>query len=159
MATKHFVIGILLCSSFEPLVQADDRIDNPRKFETLSSLKSELLAVNDELQQIQDMTRNNKKDIHSKEGVKLSSFTTRSLRLNLQRVDGAVFNVSKKSLIKSGNKQGIYRVRDGYYKFLPAYILVNDKNRLKILVNGVHHGDQVVLNSAKLQVKKTKNKK
>ncbi|MBT7611316.1 MAG: hypothetical protein HN576_16265 [Bacteriovoracaceae bacterium] len=151
MATKQLVMGMILSLSFVSIALANDK-------DTMKSINKELSVVNKELQLIQEMTSNRTRDIHSKEGVKLSSSTKRKLRLNLRKVDGAVFNVSKQSLVKSGNKQGIYRVRDGYFKFLPVYILLDDKESLKILVNGVHHGDQVVLNSEKLQLKKTTTK-
>ena len=152
MTIKTLVMGIILCLSFGTIVQAKNT--NPLKKSTIKGISKEISAVNKELLQIQSMTKNLKKDIHEKDGVKISRSTARTLRLNLKKVDGAVFNVSKDTLVKSGSKQGVYRVRDGYYKFLPAYVLVNEKNSIKILVNGVHHGDQIVLNGNKLLVNK-----
>jgi hypothetical protein len=146
MTIKALAMSTVLCLSFGTIAQAKDNLQTS----SINVFNKELSAVNKELLQIQSMTRDFTKDIHEKGGVQISRATARTLRLNLKKVDGAVFNVRLNTLVKLGNKQGVYRVRDGYYKFLPAYVLVNEKDSIKILVNGVHQGDQIVLNGNKL---------
>lgn len=152
MTIKTLVMGMVVCLTVGTVVQAKN--NNSLKPKPVNNISKKLSAMNIELLKIQSMTKNMKNNIHEKDGIKISRSTERTLRLNLKEVEGAVFNVSKTTLVKSGNKQGVYRVRDGFYKFLPAYILVNEKNSIKVLVNGVHHGDKIVLNGNKLVIKK-----
>ena len=83
-------------------------------------------------------------------GFKLSKEAIKTLGLKLQTVDGATFSISKKTLVTSKNKKGVYRFRGGFFKLLEAKILREEKSGYKVEVSGVDFGDQIVVNGTGL---------
>jgi hypothetical protein len=83
-------------------------------------------------------------------GFKLSKEAIKTLGLKLQTVDGSTFSVSKKTLVTSKNKKGVYRFRGGFFKLLEAKILREEKSGYKVEVSGVDFGDQIVVNGTGL---------
>lgn len=89
-------------------------------------------------------------DVDEKKGFKLSKEAIKTLKLKLSTVDGSTFKIGKNTLVASKNKKGVYRFRAGYFKFLPAKILKEEKNGYKVEVKGVDFGDQIVVDGVGL---------
>lgn len=85
-------------------------------------------------------------EIDEKKGFRLSKEAIRTIGLKLKTVDSSSFNISKKALVTSKNKKGVYRFRAGFFKFLPAKIIKKLANGYTVKVNGVDFGDQIVIN-------------
>lgn len=83
-------------------------------------------------------------------GLKLSKETIRTLKIKLKTVEGATFKITKETLVTSKSKKGVYRFRGGYFKFLEAVILKEEKSGYKVKVKGVEFGDQIVINGVGL---------
>jgi hypothetical protein len=78
-------------------------------------------------------------------GFKLSKEAIKTLSIKLTTVNESIFNISKKTLVASKNKKGVYRFRAGFFKFLPAKILKEEKEGYRIEVKGIAFGDQIVV--------------
>ncbi|WP_127717045.1 hypothetical protein [Halobacteriovorax sp. HLS] len=83
-------------------------------------------------------------------GFKLSREAIKTLELKLNTVDGSTFKISKKTLVASKNKKGVYRFRAGFFKFMPAEITKELSDGYLVEVKGVDFGDQIVVNGVGL---------
>jgi len=83
-------------------------------------------------------------------GFKLSKEAIKSLEIKLKTVEGSIFKITKKMLVSSKNKIGVYRFRGGFFKLLDAKILKEIKGGYKVEVKGVDFGDQIVINGTGL---------
>jgi hypothetical protein len=89
-------------------------------------------------------------DVDKVKGIKLSKEAIKTLSIKLQTVDGSNFKISKETLVTSKSKKGVYRFRNGYFKFLLAKILKEDNGGYQVSVKGVDFGDQIVINGVGL---------
>jgi hypothetical protein len=89
-------------------------------------------------------------EVDEKKGFRLSKEAIKTLKLKLTTVDGSSFKISKKTLVASKNKKGIYRFRAGYFKFLSAKIIKELSDGYNVEVKGVDFGDQIVVDGVGL---------
>lgn len=89
-------------------------------------------------------------EVDKVKGFKLSKEAIKALGLKLQTVDGSTFSITKKTLITSKNKKGVYRFRGGFFKLLETKILKEEKGGYKVEVKGVDFGDQIVVDGTGL---------
>lgn len=89
-------------------------------------------------------------EVNEKNGFRLSKEAIKTLKLKLNTVDGSSFKISKKTLVASKNKKGVYRFRAGYFKFLPAKIIKELPDGYTVEVKGVDFGDQIVIDGVGL---------
>ncbi|MAF91137.1 MAG: hypothetical protein CL674_07665 [Bdellovibrionaceae bacterium] len=89
-------------------------------------------------------------EVDEKKGFKLSKEAIKTLKLKLNTVDGSSFKISKKTLVASKNKKGVYRFRAGFFKFMPAKITKELSDGYQVEVKGVDFGDQIVVNGVGL---------
>jgi hypothetical protein len=92
------------------------------------------------------------KKVDEKQGFQLSSQAIKNLKLKLKSVDGSTIVVPSEVVVKSKNKIGIYRFKDGFFKFLNAKVISNDKKtkKVKLHVPALGFGDQIVINGVAL---------
>jgi hypothetical protein len=83
-------------------------------------------------------------------GFKLSREAIKTLKLKLQTVDGDEFTIQKTTLVASKGSKGLYRFREGFFKFLPVKIIKEVSNKYLVKVKGVDFGDQIVTNGVGL---------
>ena len=83
-------------------------------------------------------------EVDEVKGFKLSKEAIKSLKLKLQTVDGDEFEINKTTLVASKDIKGIYRFRDGFFKFLPITLKREIKGKYLVKVKGVDFGDQIV---------------
>ena len=89
-------------------------------------------------------------EVSQKKGFRLSKQAINTLRLKLNTVNGAKFEINKETLVHSKNLKGVYRFRGGYFKFLPVIIKKEKLNKLLVEVKGLSFGDQIVINGVSL---------
>lgn len=89
-------------------------------------------------------------EIDETKGFKLSKEAIKTLKLKLNTVDGDQFKISKDTLVLSKDNKGVYRFRGGFFKFLPAKIVKENKDEYLVKVDGVDFGDQIVVNGVGL---------
>lgn len=83
-------------------------------------------------------------------GIKLSKEAIKTLKLKLQNIDGEIFEISKETLVTSRNLKGIYRFREGFFKFLPLKLIKEVNGRYLVNVKDLDFGDQIVTNGVGL---------
>lgn len=89
-------------------------------------------------------------EVDEKKGFRLSKEAIKTLNLKLNTVDGSSFKISKKTLVASKNKKGVYRFRAGFFKLLPAKITKELPDGYMVEVKGVDFGDQIVIDGVGL---------
>jgi hypothetical protein len=90
--------------------------------------------------------------VDEKLGFKLSKSAIKNLKLKLTSVDGSTIVVDNNVMVRSKGKIGVYRFKDGFFKFLNAKLLVNNMKakKVKLLVPKLDFGDQIVINGVSL---------
>lgn len=89
-------------------------------------------------------------EIDEVKGFRLSKEAIKTLKLKLNTVAGSSFKITKKTLVASKDKQGVYRFRSGYFKFLSAEIIKEYSDGYGVEVKGVEFGDQIVVDGVGL---------
>jgi len=89
-------------------------------------------------------------EVHDKKGLKLSKEAIKTIELKLKRISGEIFQISKETLVTSKNLKGIYRYRNGFFKFLNVQIINNTNYGYVVKVEGWKYGDQVVISGVGL---------
>lgn len=83
-------------------------------------------------------------EVSEAKGFKLSPEAITTLKVQLQSIDKDQFAIKKDTLVTFQNKTGIYRFREGFFKFLPVTIMKQDKNNYFIQTSGFTTGDKIV---------------
>lgn len=83
-------------------------------------------------------------EVNEEKGFKLSKEAFNSLDVKLQEVGINEISIRKSSLVTSKNKTGVYRYRDGYFKFIPVIIKRRDDSAYLIESRDLHPKDQIV---------------
>jgi len=77
-------------------------------------------------------------------GFKLSKEAIKTLKLELRIINSNKFTIAKKTLVASKGIKGIYRFRNGFFKFLPVKIQKEVKGKYIVKIEGTQFGDQIV---------------
>lgn len=90
--------------------------------------------------------------VDEKLGFKLSSIAIQNLKLELKSVSGNKLTVASDTVVKSKNLVGVYRFKDGFFKFLNAKVIKNNKKSktMVIAVKDLNFGDQIVTKGVSL---------
>ena len=90
--------------------------------------------------------------VDEKLGFKLSSIAIQNLKLELKSVSGKKLTVASSTVVKSKNLVGVYRFKDGFFKFLNAKVIKNNKKSktMVISVKDLNFGDQIVTKGVSL---------
>lgn len=83
-------------------------------------------------------------------GFKLSDEATSSLKIKLETVSGSEFEIKKSTLVASKSLRGVYRYREGFFKFLEVKIKKEIGDSYVISVEGMKFGDQIVVDGLSL---------
>jgi hypothetical protein len=84
-------------------------------------------------------------DVSEENGFKLSVEAISRLKLKLQTIDTDEFIIKKSTLVTSKGIKGLYRFRDGYFKFLNVKLNKQINKKYLVKVKGIEFGDQVVI--------------
>jgi len=88
--------------------------------------------------------------VDENKGFSLSKEAIKTLSIKMEKIKKSVFHIDKKNLVTSKSKKGVYRFREGFFKFMPAKIISSKKGRYKVEVKGMNLGDHVVVNGVGL---------
>ena len=88
--------------------------------------------------------------VDDKKGFKLSKEAATTIKLSLQNINDKTFLAKKSALVISKEKKGIYRFREGYFKFVEAKILKELSDDYRVKIDSVEFGDQIVNNGVAL---------
>jgi hypothetical protein len=80
-------------------------------------------------------------------GLKLSAKAIKTLGLELKSIPGNQFKLNETSLVVIKSKRGLYRYRNGYFKFLEVKIVKNMKKGILVKMDDFLFGDQLVTSS------------
>ena len=83
--------------------------------------------------------------VDEKSGFKLSTEAIKTLKLKLRNVEGSEFLIEKSTLVVSKNLKGVYRFRNGFFKFHPVELKKEVGGKYLVKVPGVKFGDQIVI--------------
>ena len=83
-------------------------------------------------------------DVSEVKGLKLSTEALRTLKLQFKKVSGNKVKIPKGALVVSLEKKGIYRYRDGFFKFLVAIIESEDSDSYTVFSKKLVEGDDIV---------------
>ena len=85
-------------------------------------------------------------EVNERRGLRLSpeAIETLGIRFLSTAAKNNEFKIEKSTLVSSKNSKGVYRYRDGYFKFLAAEIKKEIDGGYWVKVPGVDFGDQVV---------------
>lgn len=89
-------------------------------------------------------------EVKEQDGFKLSDEALKSLNVKLESINSSEFKISKQSLVTSKNQKGIYRYRDGFFKFLEIKILKEESGDYLVKCNDLKFGDQIVVSGVGL---------
>jgi hypothetical protein len=89
-------------------------------------------------------------EIDEIKGFKLSKEAIITLSIEFKDVDTSEFLISKSTLVASKGIKGIYRFREGYFKFLHIKLKKEIKGQYLIHVNEIGLGDQIVTGGVNL---------
>ncbi|EQC49270.1 hypothetical protein [Bacteriovorax sp. DB6_IX] len=91
-------------------------------------------------------------EVDEKKGLKLSSSALKNLGIKLISIGGEVIVVDRDVMVKSKDHVGLYRFKDGFFKFFEGEVLHNDKKtkKIKLRVKGLKRGDQIVMKGVSL---------
>lgn len=89
-------------------------------------------------------------EVKDQDGFKLSNEALRSLNIKLESINSSEFKISKQSLVTSKNQKGIYRYRDGFFKFLEIHILKEENGEYLVNCKDLKFGDQIVVSGVGL---------
>ncbi len=77
-------------------------------------------------------------------GFKLSEEAFKALDVKFMDIEKANFSITKNELVTYQNKMGIYRFRDGFFKFIPVTIKEQKKEQYLIHSPLLKEGDKIV---------------
>ena len=78
-------------------------------------------------------------------GIKLSSKAIKTNKIKFYFLNGeSEFDIPKKSIVKSQDKVGVYRVRSGWFKLVDVTIKSKSGTNLKVTSNSLIAGDKIV---------------
>ncbi|MCO4792391.1 MAG: hypothetical protein KC493_01670 [Bacteriovoracaceae bacterium] len=89
-------------------------------------------------------------EVDEKNGFMLSKEAIKTLKIQLKTISNSEFLIEKKNLVTTKDKKGIYRFRNGFFKFVPARIIKEQKSDYKVKIEGLIFGDQFVTNGVGL---------
>ena len=84
--------------------------------------------------------------VDENKGFKLSKEAVKTLEIKLESINSGEFEIEKEVLVTSKNLKGIYRYRDGYFKFLTVESIKEIKGKYLIYIKDFKRGDQIVTN-------------
>lgn len=79
-------------------------------------------------------------------GFKLSKDAVKTLEIKLESINSGEFEIEKTVLVTSKGLKGIYRYRDGYFKFHSVESIKEIKGKYLIKLKDYKFGDQIVTN-------------
>ena len=85
-------------------------------------------------------------EVDEVKGLKLSPEAIKTMKIRLTPANRGTLMIAKSTLVTSKNIKGVYRFRDGFFKFLQASSVKEVNNKYKIKVKGITSGDQIVTN-------------
>lgn len=83
-------------------------------------------------------------------GFKLSAEAFKTLGINLEKIPSGRIKVDKTALVRSKSTCGLYRYRDGFFKFVPVQIEQSLSSHYIISTKELRQGDQIAVSSVGL---------
>lgn len=155
---KTFVIYIVYVSFFNFVFAGTDRELKPSETVKLhSDLHEDHSEHNSDETDHDDHTDSKSIDkdkaiqeVNERNGFKLSPQAIDTLKIKFKNIENNIFTISKESLVVSKYDRGIYRYRDGFFKFIDVQIIKKDKLNHLVKIEDFEKGDQVVISGVKL---------
>lgn len=82
-------------------------------------------------------------EVDETKGFKLSKEATKTIKVKTSPIAGKTIEIPKGALVVSLNEKGIYRYRNGYYKFLKVAIKDESSNSYFIFSEDLNSGDKI----------------
>lgn len=84
--------------------------------------------------------------VDENKGFKLSKDAVKTLEIKLESINSGEFEIEKTVLVTSKGLKGIYRYRNGYFKFISVESIKEIKGKYLIKLKDFKFGDQIVTN-------------
>lgn len=78
-------------------------------------------------------------------GFRLSKEAEKTLGIKLKSIYKTKIKITKETLVSSKDKKGVYLFRDGYYKFITAKIIKEERKHYRISILKIVSGDKIVI--------------
>lgn len=84
-------------------------------------------------------------EVSEQNGFKLSGESISFLNIKFKKVNGRRFLIKREALAVNRKEKGVYRYRDGFFKFLEATQIEHSKLGLYVTVADIKAGDEVAV--------------
>lgn len=85
-------------------------------------------------------------EVDEEKGFMLSKEASETIGVKLITVGGAkLVKLPKKALVIFKDKKGVYRMREGFFKFIPARIQSTDKNSFTVELEDINSRDRIAV--------------
>lgn len=88
--------------------------------------------------------------MNKEKGFQLSPQAFKTLGLELQNIDKSKISISKSALVTFKNENGVYVLRDGFFKMLKVSLVLENEDSFEVELFGFKPKDKLVTKGVKL---------